>query len=60
MGLPCVAAADTSAFLMSKIEVFGVIGAGQMGRGIAQVAASSGFQVRLLDASEELAKCASD
>jgi 3-hydroxybutyryl-CoA dehydrogenase len=36
---------------MSEIRVFGVIGAGQMGRGIAQVAAQSGFDVRLLDAS---------
>jgi 3-hydroxybutyryl-CoA dehydrogenase len=36
---------------MSEIRVFGVIGAGQMGRGIAQVAAQSGFDVRLLDAT---------
>lgn len=34
---------------------FGVIGAGQMGRGIAQVAAASGYRVHLLDASQELA-----
>ncbi len=40
---------------MSEIKVFGVIGAGQMGSGIAQVAAANGYQVRLLDASVELA-----
>lgn len=38
------------------VRVFGVIGAGQMGAGIAQVAAQTGFEVRLLDASPELAK----
>jgi 3-hydroxybutyryl-CoA dehydrogenase len=41
---------------MSEIRVFGVIGAGQMGRGIAQVAAQVGLTVRLLDASVELAQ----
>ncbi len=40
---------------MSEIKVFGVIGAGQMGSGIAQVAAAGGYQVRLLDASGALA-----
>src|SRR5688572_17972928 len=40
---------------MSDVKVFGVIGAGQMGRGIAQVAAQQGFEVPLLDASAELA-----
>ncbi len=39
-----------------EIQVFGVIGAGQMGRGIAQVAAQSGYRVKLLDASEEQAE----
>ncbi len=34
---------------------FGVVGAGQMGRGIAQVAAASGYRVTLADASRELA-----
>ena len=34
----------------------GVVGAGQMGTGIAQVAASAGFNVRLLDVNEGLAK----
>jgi 3-hydroxybutyryl-CoA dehydrogenase len=41
---------------MSTIAVFGVIGAGQMGQGIAQVAAQTGCQVPLLDASPELAE----
>jgi len=41
---------------MADIGVFGVIGAGQMGRGIAQVTAQCGIGVRLLDADEELAK----
>ncbi|HVI51616.1 MAG TPA: 3-hydroxybutyryl-CoA dehydrogenase [Candidatus Sulfotelmatobacter sp.] len=34
------------------IQIIGVIGAGQMGNGIAHVAAASGFQVKLLDISE--------
>lgn len=38
-----------------EIQVFGVIGAGQMGRGIAQVAAQSGYRVKLLDATQEQA-----
>ncbi len=41
---------------MAEIRTFGVIGAGQMGAGIAQIAAQSGFDVQLLDASAELAK----
>jgi 3-hydroxybutyryl-CoA dehydrogenase len=36
-------------------RVIGVLGAGQMGGGIAQVAAASGYDVRLADASLELA-----
>ncbi len=40
---------------MADIQVFGVIGAGQMGRGIAQVAAQSGCRVLLKDASQDLA-----
>ncbi len=35
------------------IKTFGVIGAGQMGNGIAQVAASSGLQVLMSDIKEE-------
>lgn len=37
------------------VQVFGVVGAGQMGQGIAQVAAQTGMDVRLLDANLELA-----
>lgn len=40
---------------MSEIRVIGVLGAGQMGGGIAQVAATAGFDVRLADASLEIA-----
>lgn len=43
---------------MSDIKTIGVIGAGQMGRGIAQVAAQSELQVLLLDANAELANTA--
>jgi 3-hydroxybutyryl-CoA dehydrogenase len=35
---------------MSNIQVVGIVGAGQMGRGIAQVAAQKGFEVILFDA----------
>jgi 3-hydroxybutyryl-CoA dehydrogenase len=35
---------------MKNIQVIGIVGAGQMGRGIAQVAAQTGFEVVLFDA----------
>jgi 3-hydroxybutyryl-CoA dehydrogenase len=38
------------------IRTIGVLGAGQMGGGIAQVAAQAGYGVRLADASRELAE----
>ncbi|GAB4207128.1 MAG: 3-hydroxybutyryl-CoA dehydrogenase [Sandaracinaceae bacterium] len=41
---------------MSETRIFGVIGAGQMGQGIAQVAAQTGMEVRLLDVKPELAE----
>jgi 3-hydroxybutyryl-CoA dehydrogenase len=41
---------------MSEITTIGVIGAGQMGAGIAHVAAMSGFNVILTDISEEALK----
>ena len=45
---------------MSEIQTIGVIGAGQMGRGIAQVAAQSGLDVILLDANLEMAQKATE
>ncbi|MFI5301679.1 MAG: 3-hydroxyacyl-CoA dehydrogenase NAD-binding domain-containing protein [Polyangiales bacterium] len=41
---------------LSSFKTFGVIGAGQMGLGIAQVAAQTGFAVVVLDATLELAQ----
>jgi 3-hydroxybutyryl-CoA dehydrogenase len=41
---------------MHEIHTVGVVGAGQMGRGIAQVAAQAGLQVVLVDASVEQAR----
>lgn len=38
---------------MKNIQVIGIVGAGQMGRGIAQVAAQTGFEVILFDAFKE-------
>ena len=40
---------------MNKIEKVGVIGAGQMGRGIAEVCAEAGLEVALLDADQTAA-----
>jgi 3-hydroxybutyryl-CoA dehydrogenase len=41
--------------MSEHIKTIGILGAGQMGGGIAQVAAQAGFDVRLADASLELA-----
>jgi 3-hydroxybutyryl-CoA dehydrogenase len=38
---------------MQTIQTIGVVGAGQMGRGIAQVAAMSGYNVQVFDVSPE-------
>ena len=38
---------------MVQIKKIGVVGAGQMGRGIAQVAAFTGFEVQMYDVGEE-------
>jgi 3-hydroxybutyryl-CoA dehydrogenase len=35
---------------MEHIQLIGIVGAGQMGRGIAQVAAQAGFDVIIYDA----------
>ncbi len=39
---------------MSLIERLGIVGAGQMGRGIAQVAAGAGCEVTIVDATQLL------
>jgi 3-hydroxybutyryl-CoA dehydrogenase len=49
-----MAAATTAASV--TIERLGVIGAGQMGRGIAQLAAVSGLQVALVDSGRDVAE----
>ncbi|HTQ48098.1 MAG TPA: 3-hydroxyacyl-CoA dehydrogenase NAD-binding domain-containing protein [Polyangiaceae bacterium] len=41
---------------LDSIKTIGVLGAGQMGGGIAQVAAAAGYEVVLVDASVELAE----
>lgn len=41
---------------VADIKTIGILGAGQMGGGIAQVAAQAGFAVKLADASLELAE----
>jgi 3-hydroxybutyryl-CoA dehydrogenase len=43
-----------------SIDTVGIIGAGQMGSGIAHVAALAGLKVRLLDVSEDKLKAAKD
>ena len=40
--------------MISKIEKVGVIGAGQMGAGISHVCAASGFDITLVDLSDEI------
>jgi 3-hydroxybutyryl-CoA dehydrogenase len=44
----------------SEIRTIAVVGAGQMGSGIAQVAAATGYDVYLSDASEERARAGKD
>ncbi|TDJ07386.1 MAG: 3-hydroxybutyryl-CoA dehydrogenase [Deltaproteobacteria bacterium] len=39
---------------MIEVKTIGVVGAGQMGRGIAQIAAMSGYQVKLQDLNREI------
>ncbi len=45
---------------MGEISIVGVIGAGQMGAGIAQVCATAGYDVRLADRSLDLANAGLD
>lgn len=42
----------------NHVKTVGVLGAGQMGRGIAQVAAQSDYRVKLVDVSLDMAKAA--
>ena len=37
---------------IDDIETIGIVGAGQMGRGISQVCATAGFEVLLVDVAE--------
>lgn len=43
-----------------KIKTVGVVGAGTMGNGIAQVCAAAGFDVVMMDVSEEILRRAVD
>jgi len=45
---------------VTEIKTLGVLGAGQMGAGIAQVAAEAGIDVRLADSTRELAQKGKD
>jgi len=45
----------TAPSLLPGITRVGVVGAGQMGRGIAQLAASHGYTVTLADAQRDIA-----
>mgnify|MGYP001235699283 FL=1 len=40
--------------MISKIEKVGIIGAGQMGVGISHVCAASGFDITLVDLSDDI------
>jgi 3-hydroxybutyryl-CoA dehydrogenase len=51
---------ETNDMKAQHVKTFGVIGAGQMGSGIAQVAADSGLDVLLADATIELARRGKD
>lgn len=45
---------------MSNIDIMGIVGAGAMGRGIAQIAAQAGITVRLFDVQEQAVANARD
>ena len=42
--------------MTGRIDRLGVVGGGQMGQGIAQVAAQAGLQVTIVDASPAIAE----
>jgi len=43
---------ETMALKLEDVTTIGIVGAGQMGRGIAQVCATAGYHVRLIDVAE--------
>ena len=43
--------------MMKKIDKIGIVGAGSMGAGIAQVAAMAGYTVYLYDQNKNRKKC---
>ena len=43
---------EETALRLEDVKAIGIVGAGQMGRGIAQVCATAGYDVRLVDAAE--------
>lgn len=45
---------------MSEIQTIGIVGAGAMGRGIAQIAAQAGVLVRLYDTNAAAVEAARD
>jgi 3-hydroxybutyryl-CoA dehydrogenase len=45
---------EGTALKLENVKTIGIVGAGQMGRGIAQVCATSGYDVRLVDVAEPL------
>jgi 3-hydroxybutyryl-CoA dehydrogenase len=47
---------EGTALKLESVTTIGIVGAGQMGRGIAQVCATSGYDVRLVDVAEPLLK----
>ncbi len=42
--------------LLIMSEIFGIVGAGTMGNGIAQTAANAGFEVVMCDVDEDFVK----
>jgi 3-hydroxybutyryl-CoA dehydrogenase len=47
---------EGTALKLESVTTIGIVGGGQMGRGIAQVCATSGYDVRLVDVAEPLLK----
>ena len=43
---------EEMALKLENVKNIGIVGAGQMGRGIAQVCATAGFHIQLVDVAE--------